>query len=128
MISRSTLRQGLYIAIAAVVLVFTGIITAFEQRAVVDKGVNLSTVILLALLIGVGYTTARRSQKPGTLARTLNGIVGTLIVGAVLAVLTVIQSKLDMTFVFPNMKPLLGGTMTFGQTDLSFGVETLLAA
>ena len=79
MIRQNTLRQGLYIAIAAVVLVFTGIITAFEERNVIDKGVTLSTVMLLALFIGVGYVTARRSNQPGTVARTANGIAGSLV-------------------------------------------------
>ncbi len=128
MIRQTTVRQGLYIAFAAVVLVFTGIITAFEERAVIDKGINLSTVILLALLIGIGFTTARRSNQPGTIARTVNGVVGSLIVGVMLSVLIFIQSKVNLTFVFPNMKPLLGGTLTFGQIDLNFGIETLLAA
>jgi branched-chain amino acid transport system permease protein len=128
MIRENTLRQGLYMAFAAVVLVFTGIITAFEQRAVIDKGITLSTVMLLGLLIGVGYMTARQSKKPTTAGRAANGVVGSLIVGLVLAVLIFIQDKVDLTFVFPNMKPLLGGTLTFGQTDLGFGLETLLAA
>ncbi len=128
MISRNTLRQGATIAVASLILTFTGIISAFEQRAVIDKGVNLSTVLLLGLLTGVGFYTATRSRQTGTIGRAINGIVGSLIVGGVLALLIVVQTRLDMTFVFPNMKPLLGGTLTFGQTDLSFGVETLLAA
>jgi branched-chain amino acid transport system permease protein len=126
MINRDTLRYSLYVAIGAIILTLTGIFGSFEGREVIRGGLNLSTVLLIILLVGTGYLTATRAHKGSPVATILNGALGSLLVGAALSLLVLFQANVDLSFVFPNLKSLLGGTLTFGQSEVASAIVSLL--
>jgi hypothetical protein len=115
MIPKSTLKDSLAITAGIIILTLTGIFTVFESRAVIANQLNFSTVLLVMMIGGVGYMTAARTRERGLLASIANGVVGSLICGAGLAVVVVVESAVNMRFVFQNLRSLSGSTVTFGQ-------------
>lgn len=122
--NRGTLRTSLYLLAGVLVLALTGLFTLFDERAVVKNGLNLSTILLIVVFVGTGYLLARRAG--GGSAAVISGVLGSLIVGGGLALLVLFQQSVDTTFVFPNFQPLLGSTVTFGQTETATGIIALL--
>lgn len=126
MITRDTLRYGLYTAIIVLLLTLTGMFTTFEQRQVVKGGVTLSTVLLVIALGGTGFFTSSKAYNGNPSRALVNGMVGSLIVGLVLAGLILLQANVNLTFVFPGLKPLLASPVTLGQEEVGSGILTLL--
>jgi ABC-type branched-subunit amino acid transport system permease subunit len=122
---REPLRFGLYSAVITVILTLTGIFGTFAGRTVIP-GVTLSTVLLVLVLVGTGYAAAARSRQSGAGATIVSGIVGSLVLGLSLAFLVWLQTNISLSFVFPDIGQLLGGTLTIGQTELGPGLLSLL--
>jgi branched-chain amino acid transport system permease protein len=115
MLKQDTLRYGLYIGLAAVVLALTGMFDSFAERFVIANWLSLNTVLLVVLLTGTGYYTAHRARQGGSTVAIVNGLVGSLIVGALLALLVLIESSIDMRFVFQNLVNPVASAMLFGR-------------
>ena len=129
MLQNTTLRYGLYVAAGSTILALTGVFGTFESRYVIAGRLSLATIVLLLLLGGAGYVAASQVRDRGVRAAVLNGIGGALLVGAVLALLTLIEANVDMSFVFPNFTGSISGTVAFG-ADLAPGfviLESIMA-
>lgn len=95
-------------------MALTGILATLGQRDWLPDRVTGAAVILVSILIGCGYSVVRRSS-PGSLGRALwIGIGAGGSVGAVLIVLALVQSIMDMSTIFVNFSYSLAGLLTPG--------------
>jgi branched-chain amino acid transport system permease protein len=122
---RDSLRSGFYVSIVAGLLALSGIFASFSNRYVVTGRLTLSTVTLVLMLVGAGYLAASRQSKANLPAVWASGALGALVVGVMLALLVVIESTINLTFVFPNLITPMRASLTFGQ-ELLPGLLTLL--
>jgi branched-chain amino acid transport system permease protein len=115
MLHKDTLRYGFYIAVVAVLLALTGIFSKLQARFVFADQITLSAVVLIGLMGLTGYFLAHRSRSGGPAWAVLNGAVGGLIVALALGLLILIESTVDLTFVFANLTTSpIGPSLTFG--------------
>ncbi|MCB9454125.1 MAG: hypothetical protein H6672_22050 [Anaerolineaceae bacterium] len=114
MIHKNTIRYSLYAAAGILILALTGIFGNFATRTVIGESITSSTVFLVATVGGVGYFMANRGE--GLAAKVVNGLVGSLIVGGGLALLLLLESVIDLTFIFVNLSRFpLNEELLFGQ-------------
>ncbi len=126
MIASSTFRQGFYAASVAILLALTGIFGKLDERQVITGAITLSMVLLAIMLCGASFMAASRVKAHGNAAMLINGILGSLIVGAGLALIMLIENAIDLTFVFAELKTdPITPVLTFGQS-LSSGIILLL--
>ncbi|MBZ0295110.1 MAG: hypothetical protein K8L99_21275 [Anaerolineae bacterium] len=127
MTNRESVRYGIYAAVIAIILALTGVFSSFDDVAVINNVLMLSTVILLLLVFATGYLAARIADaQSGLIALIINGALGGLIVGVALAILTLLNGSIDMSFVFPNVSDLSATTLMLGQEDITAGILSLL--
>ncbi len=119
---RHSLRYALYAGIVSVILALSGIFVSFASREVI-QGVSLSMVTLI-IMIGGGALAAGSRIRGGNAMR-ITAVLGGLLVGVMLAALVVIESNIDLRFVFANLTQPMGQTLTFGQEMLP-GLAMLL--
>lgn len=125
MIHKNTIQHSLYAAAAILILALTGIFGNFATRTVIGESITSSTVLLVLAVGGVGYFMANRAE--GLVAKIANGLTGSLIVSVGLALLMLLESAVDLTFVFVYLKRFpLGEELLFGQ-ELIPGVLLFLA-
>lgn len=116
MITKDTLRLSGTIAVATLIMALTAIFGKFQALIVAGDQLNLSSVLLAVIFIGTGYATGAKASKRGILPVLLNGVIGAVIVGAALLVLIFFESRIDLTFVFPDLKTNpLAPVLLFGQ-------------
>jgi branched-chain amino acid transport system permease protein len=126
MIASSTFRQGSYAAAIAILLALTGVFGKLDERQVVTGAITLSMVLLAIMLCGAGFVTASRVKERGIATMLVNGVLGSLIVGAALVLVMMVENAIDLTFVFAELKTdPITPVLTFGQT-LSTGIALLL--
>jgi branched-chain amino acid transport system permease protein len=123
----NNLRHSLYVGALAIVLALSGIFVSFASREVISRGITLSTTVLLVML-GAGAllagSSARRSKA--SIAQVwMSSILGALVVAAMLLALAVIESTIDLRFVFANLTQPVSQTLTFGQ-EMPAGLITFL--
>jgi branched-chain amino acid transport system permease protein len=124
--ARDTLRYGLYAAAIAVLLALTGIFASFESRYVIANRLTLSMIVLGIMLVGAAFVTGSRARKHGSAALWVSAVGGSVIVGAALALLVVIEANVDLRFIFPSLNNPIRRTLTFGQEDLATGLLILM--
>jgi len=128
MIDRDTFRYGFYAAVAALILALTAIFGKFETLTVAGGELSLSYVLLVAIFVGVGYLTSSKTSERGIVPAAVNGAVGSLIVGAALVLLILLEANIDLTFIFPDLKTdPIGPVLTFNQ-GVALGCILLFAA
>lgn len=122
MLGKDTLRYSLYTGIVIAILTLTGIFGTFEGREVIEDQLDLAAVLLVIMVGGTGFIVASRVQERGTVAAITNGVIGSTLIGLILAAIIVLQLSISLSFVFQNLSDLNEGTLTFGQTvDLDTG-------
>lgn len=115
MIEKDTLRLSGTVAIGALIVALSAMFGKFQGLIVVGEHVNLSYVLLAVILIGTGYVAGTKSSKKGNKSLLLNGLLGSVIVGAALVILVFVENRTDLTFVFPDLKTNpLGSVLCFG--------------
>jgi len=125
---RDSLRYSLYIAAGVAILTLTGIFNSFASYPIFSESFTLGTVLLMFIMGGTGFFLTSRLRQKGLVPALQHGFIGAIVIAVVLAIIVFIENKVDMNFVFRNLKPLLGGTVTFGQTELVLGILLLLFA
>ena len=109
--------------IAGLTMSFTaaiGMIENFNKRTLVEPFVTMGYLVLLAIPVLVGVLSARGKpnplEEPVRDPRTgaLSGMVAGLLAASVTSIYVLIVDNFDMTEFFPNMRPSLVETMTFG--------------
>jgi branched-chain amino acid transport system permease protein len=110
--------------VVAVILTLSGVFVSFQSREVID-GVSLSIVTLI-LMVGSGaYAAGTHARGRGAAPLWAASILGGVVVGALLAALVVIESSIDLRFVFANLTKPIAATLTFGY-DMGTGLLVLL--
>lgn len=119
-----TLRYGLYIAALTVILSLSGIFASFAAREVIAGALSLSTVVLVLLIGGAAYLTGSRAARRSMFPLS-HAIVGGVVVSVVLALLILIETAVDLRFIFPNLTNPIGSALTFG-LELVPGLAVLI--
>lgn len=115
MINTSLLQKALPITAGIIILTLTGIFTVFETRSVISGQLYLSSVILALMVGGTGYFIALKAREEGAVASIVHSVLSSLIVGFALAVLVVIETTINMRFVFQNLRSLSESSVTLGR-------------
>ncbi|MBZ0278989.1 MAG: hypothetical protein K8I60_22780, partial [Anaerolineae bacterium] len=120
----NTIRHSLYAAIAILIMALTGVFGNLAQRTVIGDAITSSTVFLVFTVGGIGYFMANRGEN--LIAKLVNGLAGSLVVGGALALLLLLESAIDLTFIFVNLGRFpLREELLFGQ-ELLPGVVLFL--
>ena len=115
MIHKNTLRYSLYATAIIVILTLTGIFGNFAKSPVIEGQVYFSSVILVIMLGGTAYLTGVQAQYDRPAATITNSMIGSGLAGLALVILVVLNTQVDMGFMFQNMGDLSDSTLTFGQ-------------
>jgi branched-chain amino acid transport system permease protein len=122
-----SLRHSVYVGVLAIVLALSGIFVSFASREVISRGITLSTTVLLVML-GSGALLAGLSARRSNASLVqvwVSAFLGALVVAAMLLALAVVESSIDLRFVFANLTQPVSRTLTFGQ-EMPSGLITLL--
>ncbi len=123
---RLAIRHAIYVGAVAVVLTLSGVFVSFADREVIAGVVTLDTVTLIIMLGAGAFVAGSRARGRGVVPLWAASILGGLVIGLMLAALVVIETTVDLRFVFANLTEPIGATLTFGQEMLP-GLLTLLA-
>ncbi len=115
---RQSLQIAFYVGIASAILALSGIFVSFESREVISGGLTLSIVTLILMLGGSALVAGSRARRGGVGLVWASSILGALIVALMLAALVLIETVVDLRFVFANLTEPIGKTLTFGQATL----------
>ena len=127
MIRKNTLLHSFYATVGFVILTLTGLFNpasignsnTLAERVIIQDFLNFDSVVLMLMLGGVGYMVALPARKQGWLSAGLNGLVGSLVVGASLTMLVVlVETNVEgVRFVFSNLTRdgLNESALTFGR-------------
>jgi branched-chain amino acid transport system permease protein len=132
------LRRGLLIgAVAGAVLLYlplVGLVEAFSQRNVVTGIVTLGQVMLVVVPLIAGYRAARvggvrGAAVPSTTERLLSSTVAGAIAGAMLGLMVVLGSTINLRAVLIRVSPGLLDFLSFGQPPfIAFVLLTFIGA
>jgi branched-chain amino acid transport system permease protein len=125
---RNTLQFALVVAVVAAIVTVSGLLTSFDRLMVIEDAISLSRTLMIGLLLGAGYFTARRVRHLGLPIAALHGVLGAGAAGLAVGLLVALQQSVDLRFVFRNLGPLLGGAAVFGRETLDSGLLALALA
>ncbi len=111
---QQALKVGLAGGGAAVLFSMIGMVEAFAARGVISGVVSLGQVFLLIAILASAYFAARRAQTHGSSPLAAGAIAGAA-VGAMLALLVLVGSLVNLRRVFINASPGLFNILSFGQ-------------
>jgi branched-chain amino acid transport system permease protein len=113
----SALRPALYIAIVGALLALSGIFVSFAERDLVEGVFGLNGALVAALAGGAGLLTVLRAYGTAGMRLVMSALAG-LVVALPLVLLALIESVIDLRFVFANLTQPIADTITFGQAPL----------
>jgi branched-chain amino acid transport system permease protein len=125
----SSIKTGLTVGAAALLISLVGIIVAFNARFIISDFLTTGEVVLAMLMVGAGFVAARRAapaiagQSPLVVAAY--GALAGLVAAGVLALLVLIGSQVNLRQVLVNATPQLYEMLTF-ERPLGEGVVLLL--
>jgi branched-chain amino acid transport system permease protein len=111
---QDAIRYGLVGGIAALQLSLTGIVTTFSNRYIVGDVLTLGQTMLFAVALIAGYVAARKAHAQSRQVVLGAGALSGLVVGAVLGLLVILGSIVNLRSVFVNASPELYNLITFG--------------
>ncbi len=111
---KQIVRNGLIGGAIVVLLSLVGMVVAFGQRYIVSGLFTMGHVLMLAPLLLLAYTTARRADGASVGSRLWLGGVSGLIGGAVVAVLVLIGHVVNLRAVLVSASPDLYQMLRFG--------------
>lgn len=126
MMFKNTLRLSLPIAFVIGILALTGMFGQFSSREVVKGVVSLSVTVLLFIFALTGYLVARQPFREKQKLYWLHGIIGAGIIGVVLAFLVILESFIDLRFVFANLTQPMANSLALGQESIWVGAGLLV--
>src|SRR4030043_1664970 len=121
------IKIGLIGGVSAVLLALIGMVEAFSQRDIISNVISMGHTLLLLVAIFMGYLAAKRTTRSEPLWILINSLVSGLVIGALLALLVVVGSLINLRQVFVNAMPVLYELLTFKQ-GTQVGVFLLLGA
>ncbi|MDP2967678.1 MAG: leucine/isoleucine/valine transporter permease subunit [Deltaproteobacteria bacterium] len=124
---KQALKIGLIGGVVEILLSLIGMVEAFSQRDIISNVVSMGHTLLLLVAIFMGYLAAKRTTRSEPLWILINSLVSGLVIGALLALLVVVGSLINLRKVFVNAMPVLYELLTFKQ-GTQVGVFLLLGA
>jgi len=112
---RQVISAGLLGGGAALLLSLVGMVAAFSKRDIIYQVLSMGHVLLLAPLLLLGYTAARRLAGRPAVLILLGGVVSGLVGGVMIAALVVIGQVVNLRGVLINASPDLYNVLTFGR-------------
>jgi branched-chain amino acid transport system permease protein len=112
----SAIKTGLLGGTIAIFLCFVGMVEVFSKRDVIEKTITLGQFVLLATCAVAGYIASRKTSslfdqnKP--ILNLISGLAAGLITGALIALLVIVGSKVNLRAVFLNASPALYELLT----------------
>jgi len=110
-----------------------GMIENFNKRTLVEPYVTMGYLVLFGVPLLIGILSARGEPNPleppirDSRAGAVTGLVTGLFAGLVATIFVLIVNTVDLTEFFPNMRPSMVETMTFG-FGVPIGLLILVAA
>jgi len=124
---KQAIKIGLIGGVVEILLSLIGMVEAFSQRDIISNVVSMGHTLLLLVAIFMGYLAAKRTTRSEPLWILINSLVSGLVIGALLALLVVVGSLINLRKVFVNAMPVLYELLTFKQ-GTQVGVFLLLGA
>lgn len=121
------IKIGLIGGVVAVFLSLIGMVESFSQRYIVSNVISMGHTLLLLVGVFFGYFAAQRTKNPRPILILLSSLLAGLLVGALLALLVILGSVVNLRSVFLNASPVLYELLTFKQ-ELASGDLLLLVA
>jgi branched-chain amino acid transport system permease protein len=100
--------------IAGLQLCLVGIVTTFSNRYIVGDVLTLGQTMLAAVALIAGYVAARKEHTQSRQIVLAAGALAGLVVGAMLGMLAILGSVVNLRNVFVNASPELYAVITFG--------------
>jgi branched-chain amino acid transport system permease protein len=123
---RQAIKIGWIGGVVAVLLSLIGMVEAFSQRDIIANVISMGHTLLLIVTLFMGYLVAKRTPENKPLNVLINSTITGLLVAALLVLLVLIGSLINLRKVFINASPVLYNLLTFGQ-ERGTGILLLLA-
>ena len=111
---QDAIRYGLVGGIAGLQLSLVGMVTTFSNRYIVGDILTLSQAMLAAVALISGYAAARKAHTHSRQVVLAAGALAGLVTGAMLGLLVIVGSLVNLRNVFVNASPELYDLITFG--------------
>jgi branched-chain amino acid transport system permease protein len=121
---RGVLQTTLIASAIAVLLALSGVFASFADRDVIADALSLNTVVLALILFASAYAAGARAarQQAEPLVPAVAAAAG---VALALALVTWVESVVDLRFVFANLTTPIADVLAFGQ-PLTLGLPFLV--
>jgi len=122
------IRLGLIGGVSLILLSLIGIVEAFSQREIISEVISMGQTLLLFTAVFIAYVAAGRSTASRAGRTLAAGLVAGLIMAAMLALLVLLGTAINMRQVLINASPRLFNILTFGQEQLGAGIGCIILA
>jgi len=124
MIKKSTFQRAILANGIILLLTLTGIFNTFANQQVIPNQLSLNTVIVIVMVGITAYACAYPLRNSTPLVAMANALVGTLSLAVMWTALLLVDSLVNMRFVFQNLVSLNPSPVTFGETVRFVATET----
>src|SRR5262245_4804666 len=122
---RHVLTTGVQLGVAGVFLAIVGILSMFNNRPIIVGKLTLGYATLGCIPLVAGILVARRGLYANALHRVAGGLAAGAIAMAIVAVLPVVMSLVNLRYVFVALDPLLLKMLTFELMPVAVGIVVL---
>ncbi len=123
---RNVVETGLSFGGLLLFLGLVGILGMFNTRPIIVGWLTLGYAAMVILLLTVGIQIARKRLLGGPSELMIGGAVAGAIGGAVLALLPIIMSLVNLRYIFVALDPALLQMLTFGRKPAVLGIILLI--
>ncbi len=123
---KQAIKIGLLGGVVEVLIALVGMVEAFSQRDIIRHIISMGHTLLLLVVLFTAYISAKRIPRTEPLGLLRNSFISGLAAGAILALLVLVGSLINLRRVFINASPLLYKRLTFDQ-GMNDGIFLLLA-
>jgi len=122
------IRLGVIGGVSLVLLSLIGIVEAFSQREIISDVISMGQCLLLFIALFIAYTAAARSIASGIGQAVAAGPKSALVMAAMLSLLVLLGTAVNMRQVLINASPRMFMILTFGQESLGAGIGFIFLA
>jgi branched-chain amino acid transport system permease protein len=124
---KHTLQVGTQLGVTAFMLALVGILGMFNNRPIIVGVLTLAYATVGVTFAAAGIMVARRHLFTSPGQTVLAGAVAGLIAAAILSILPIVMSLINLRFIFVALDPALYKFLTFSRPTLYEGVIAMLA-
>jgi branched-chain amino acid transport system permease protein len=124
---KHTLQVGAQLGVTAFMLALVGILGMFNNRPIIVGVLTLAYATIALAFVTAGIMVARRGLFASPGKTVLAGAAAGLITAAILSILPIAMSLINLRFIFVALDPALYKFLTFSRPTLYEGVIAMLA-